>query len=107
MNSTLQAPSSCAVNDYLQSVRELTCQILDLVAEGLGISDKFVLSGLIRDVQSDSVLRLNHYPNSPVKEVNDWDPSTSRVGFGEHSDPKILTILRSNDVGGFQICLHD
>ncbi|KAK2649735.1 hypothetical protein Ddye_017224 [Dipteronia dyeriana] len=109
---------SCALNDYIQSVRELTCEILDLVAEGLGISDKFVLSKLIRDVQSDSVLRLNHYPNSPVKEVNEWNPSSgkfhennyskkTRVGFGEHSDPQILTILRSNDVGGFQICLHD
>ncbi|KAL5791991.1 hypothetical protein ACOSP7_000585 [Xanthoceras sorbifolium] len=105
---------SCAVNGYIKAVRELTCEILDLVAEGLGVSDKFVFSRLIRDVQSDSVLRLNHYP--PVKDVNDWDPSAkfhqdhnskNRVGFGEHSDPQILTILRSNDVGGFQICLHD
>lgn len=94
------------MNDYVDSVRELTCEILDLMAEGLGIKDKFVFSRLIRNVQSDSVLRLNHYP-----PVNDWDPSLNynqnRVGFGEHSDPQILTILRSNDVAGFQICLPD
>lgn len=92
---------SRAANDYIQAVRGLTCEILDLAAEGLGVPDKFVFSRLIGDVQSDSILRLNHYP--PVK---DWDPYNSRVGFGEHSDPQILTILRSNNVGGFQICLN-
>ncbi|PON42049.1 Gibberellin-2 oxidase [Trema orientale] len=104
---------SCVVNDYIEAVRELTCEILDLVGEGLWISDKFSFSRLIRDVQSDSLLRLNHYP--PVKER---DPSfkqlhqyptgaSNPVGFGEHSDPQILTILRSNDVAGLQISLHD
>ncbi|KAB1200197.1 Gibberellin 2-beta-dioxygenase 2 [Morella rubra] len=106
---------SCAANNYVQAVRELACEILDLVAEGLWVHDKCVFSRLLRDVHSDSVLRLNHYP--PVSDmISDWDPSpklfqhqckNSRVGFGEHSDPQILTILRSNDVGGLQIALHD
>ena len=106
---------SCAVNDYIQAVKEVACEILDLVAERLWVHDKRVFSRLIRDVHSDSLLRLNHYP--PVKDINDWDPApklyqqqctnSKRIGFGEHSDPQILTILRSNGVGGLQISLHD
>ncbi|KAJ6873249.1 hypothetical protein NC651_032199 [Populus alba x Populus x berolinensis] len=96
---------SGAVSDYIRAVRQLACEILDLAAEGLWVPDKHVFSRLIRDVHSDSVLRLNHYP--AVEEITDWDPSPTRIGFGEHSDPQILTILRSNDVAGLQICLHD
>ncbi|KAJ8747201.1 hypothetical protein K2173_012919 [Erythroxylum novogranatense] len=95
---------SCAANDYVQSVKELTCEILDLVAEGLWVLDKHVLSRLIRDVQSDSLIRINHYP--AVNEVKGGTlPKT--IGFGEHSDPQMLTILRSNDVAGLQIQLQD
>ncbi|WOH01513.1 hypothetical protein DCAR_0520897 [Daucus carota subsp. sativus] len=89
---------SCVVDDYVQAVRDLTCDILDLVAEGLGLEDRATFSRLIDDVESDSVFRVNHYP--PFDQ-------NQKVGFGEHSDPQILTILRSNDVGGLQICSCD
>ncbi|KAF5732064.1 putative gibberellin 2-oxidase [Tripterygium wilfordii] len=106
INSDDPTKFSCAVNDYVHAVRELACEILDLAAEGLWVPDKFVFSRLIRDVHSDSVFRINHYPPlvNPVKE---WDPSPSNIGFGEHSDPQILTILTSNDVAGLQICFQD
>ena len=93
------------VSDYIRAVRQLACGILDLAAEGLWVPDKHAFSRLIQDVHSDSVLRLNHYP--AVEEITDWDPSPKRIGFGEHSDPQILTILRSNDVAGLQIRSHD
>lgn len=94
------------MNDYVEAVKELACKILDLVAEGLWISDKSTFSRIIKDVHSDSVFRINHYP--PVED--DSSPKFNHhnaIGFGEHSDPQILTILRSNDVGGLQISLHD
>ncbi|XP_059311773.1 gibberellin 2-beta-dioxygenase 2 [Lycium ferocissimum] len=124
---------SCVTNDYISAVRKLACDILELVAEGLRMEDKSMFSKLISDSQNDSCFRVNHYPpfNAPNhshhhKEFNNhWDPSSveeeerlhisplptvgskSRVGFGEHTDPQILTILRSNDVSGLQICSHD
>ncbi|XP_028786105.1 gibberellin 2-beta-dioxygenase 2-like [Neltuma alba] len=93
---------SCAVNDYIEAVREVACEVVDLVAEGLRVPDKYAVSKLIRNVQSDSVLRINHYP--PTMSSFKRDPA---MGFGEHSDPQILTILRSNEVGGLQICTRD
>lgn len=96
----------CTVNEYVEAVGELACDVLDLMAEGLWVPDKTVFSGLIRDAQSDSLLRLNHYP--PFIKCDPLDtPSGERIGFGEHSDPQILTILRSNDVSGLQICMPD
>lgn len=102
---------SCSVSAYRDGVRELACEILELMAEGLGVPDRWFLSRLIRDVDSDSVLRFNHYPATLNKNCKDKDMSPSHtntnVGFGEHSDPQILTILRSNDVAGLQISLQD
>lgn len=107
---------SCIVNDYIKAVKELTCEILELAAEGLWVPDKSSLSKIIKDEHSDSLLRINHYP--PVKKLgnDNWDPSkiqnsnnnnnNNTIGFGEHSDPQILTILRSNNVGGLQISTH-
>ncbi|XP_021290121.1 gibberellin 2-beta-dioxygenase 2-like isoform X3 [Herrania umbratica] len=103
---------SSAVIGYIQAVRVLACEILDLMAEGLWVQDSSVFSTMIKDVESDSLFRLNHYPPILCKD-RETSPSSfhshssSKVGFGEHSDPQILTILRSNDVGGLQISLGD
>lgn len=107
--STEPVKFSSAVNSYVQAVKGLACEILDLMAEGLWVPDTSVFSRLIADVESDSMLRFNYYPL--LKHGRDWDTSPlqthHRVGFGAHSDPQILTILRSNDVGGLQISLDD
>lgn len=99
---------------YIQAVTDLACEVLDLMAEGLWVHDTSVFSSLITHFDSDSLFRLNHYP--PLKD-RDTSPSSSssfqihhqgnNIGFGEHTDPQILTILRSNDVDGLQICLGD
>ncbi|KAI4319360.1 hypothetical protein MLD38_032965 [Melastoma candidum] len=102
---------SSAVNNYIDEVRELVCEILDLLGEGLRLLDESVFSRLISDVQNDSLLRINHYPFAPKPSSHRPDHGRTRgegrVGFGEHSDPQILTVLRSNDVEGLQVCLRD
>ncbi|CAN4107092.1 unnamed protein product [Withania somnifera] len=94
-------------------MRELACEILELMAQGLSVLHTEVFSNLIMDLHSDSLLRINHYPpfnRTPHIFVQDCDASPtscsstlSKIGFGEHTDPQILTILRSNDAPGLQI----
>lgn len=89
----------------MQTIKGLSCLVLDLMAQGLGIPEKS-LSCLIKDIDNDSCFRVNHYPpfdgNSDENSTN-----CPLVGFGEHCDPQILTILRSNNVGGLQIYSED
>nr|AAT92094.1 GA 2-oxidase 2 [Nerium oleander] len=93
-----------AVNDYVSSVKKMACEILELMAEGLNIQPKNVFSKLLMDEQSDSVFRLNHYPPYPdLQELH----GRNLIGFGEHTDPQIISVLRSNNTSGLQIQLKD
>ncbi|XP_047309980.1 gibberellin 2-beta-dioxygenase 2-like [Impatiens glandulifera] len=94
----------CAVRGYIEAVRKVACEILEMMAEGLWVSDTSVFSRLIRTVDSDSLLRINHYPPLVLDTSASPPPCHHhRVGFGEHTDPQIITLLRSNDVSGLQI----
>ncbi|XP_047937776.1 gibberellin 2-beta-dioxygenase 2 [Salvia hispanica] len=94
---------SGAVNDYIEAVKKMSSEILEMVAEGLWAQDKSIFSKLIEDGSSDSCFRINHYPSVDPFD----DTSKNRIGFGEHSDPQILTVLRSNNVAGLQILSGD
>ncbi|KAG6664147.1 gibberellin 2-beta-dioxygenase 2-like [Carya illinoinensis] len=104
---------SNAASGYIEAVEGLACELLELMAEGMLVPDTSVFSRLIRDVDNDSILRLNHYPALQVVECKDRDTAhapiydSHKVGFGEHSDPQILTLLRSNDAAGLQISVEN
>ncbi|KAF7112673.1 hypothetical protein RHSIM_RhsimUnG0204600 [Rhododendron simsii] len=94
----------CAVNDYVSAVKKMACEILELLADGLKIKPRDAFSKLLMDKQSDSVFRLNHYPPCPkLQEMNGRD----LIGFGEHTDPQIISVMRSNNTSGLQISLRD
>lgn len=97
------------MSSYVAAVRELACEILEVMGEGLRVPDTSVFSNLIRGVDSDSLIRLNHYPPLVVTDTSPPSSATNynRIGFGEHTDPQILTILKSNDVCGLQISLQE
>ncbi|RWR97409.1 gibberellin 2-oxidase 2 [Cinnamomum micranthum f. kanehirae] len=85
------------------SVKKLACEVLELLAEGLKIQPRNVLSKLLMDEESDAVFRINHYPSCPEHQALDCNV----IGFGEHTDPQIISVLRSNNTTGLQICLRD
>ncbi|KAK9067708.1 hypothetical protein SSX86_011819 [Deinandra increscens subsp. villosa] len=95
----------CAVDDYIQAVKGLTSGLLEILALGLSLPDTSTFSRLIQDANSDSCFRVNHYPG--IKPESNQPKPAHRIGFGEHSDPQIFTILRSNDVPGLQISTVD
>ncbi|CAL5196829.1 unnamed protein product [Lathyrus oleraceus] len=98
----------CLLSDYMSSVKKMGCEILELMAEGLNIEEKNMLSKLVTDKDSDCIFRLNHYPPCPESRLNNNDNGGENViGFGEHTDPQIISLLRSNNTSGFQICLKD
>ncbi|KAL5222209.1 hypothetical protein ABZP36_026922 [Zizania latifolia] len=96
------------VNEYVEAMRQLACQVLGLLGEGLGLRDPASLSKLITATDSDSLIRINHYPTP--SRCTAGDPKSgggAGIGFGEHTDPQILSILRANDVDGLQVLLPD
>ncbi|KAI5571242.1 hypothetical protein POPTR_011G095600v4 [Populus trichocarpa] len=94
----------CALNDYVSAVKKMACEILEMMADGLKIQNRNVFSKLLMDEQSDSVFRLNHYPPCPeIQALKDHN----MIGFGEHTDPQIISVLRSNNTSGLQISLND
>ncbi|XP_051125636.1 gibberellin 2-beta-dioxygenase 1-like [Andrographis paniculata] len=88
------------VNEYIGAVKKMACEILEMLAEGLKVEERDAFSKLLMDEQNDSVFRLNHYPPSS-------DGGEELIGFGEHTDPQIISVLRSNDTCGLQIFLND
>ncbi|XVF40142.1 hypothetical protein PTKIN_Ptkin01aG0087300 [Pterospermum kingtungense] len=93
-----------AVNDYILAVKRMSFEILELIADGLKIEPRNALSRLLRDEKSDSCFRLNHYPPCPELQALS---GRNLIGFGEHTDPQIISVLRSNNTSGLQICLRD
>ncbi|KAI3710003.1 hypothetical protein L2E82_39776 [Cichorium intybus] len=115
-------PTNCNIfsslaKEYVEEVRKLGCNILEMMAEGLKIEPKSVLSRMLSDDKADTVLRLNHYPPclDPKPEPNlDLYPNHQIMShgkppivFGEHTDPQLISIARSNAASGLQICLAD
>ncbi|KAE8703356.1 Gibberellin 2-beta-dioxygenase 1 [Hibiscus syriacus] len=96
-----------ALGNYMKSVKKMACEILEVMADGLKIQPRNVLSKLLMDEESDSVFRVNHYPPCPqVQPLNEND-NGDVIGFGEHTDPQIISVLRSNNTSGLQISLRD
>ena len=89
---------------YIGAVKRMCYEVLELMADGLGIGPRNVLSRFLKDERSDSCFRLNHYPPCPELQALN---GRNLVGFGEHTDPQIISVLRSNSTSGLQICLRD
>ena len=78
-------------------------RVLEAMAEGLGIAPSDALSAMVTGAGSDQVFRVNHYPPCPALQ----GLGCCATGFGEHTDPQLISVLRSNGTSGLQIALRD
>ncbi|KAI3525262.1 hypothetical protein L1887_03937 [Cichorium endivia] len=96
----------CVVDDYVRSVKKMACELLELMADALKLEQRNVFSKLLMDEQSDSVFRVNFYPPCPELQEHEINGG-NLIGFGEHTDPQIISVLRSNNTSGLEISLKD
>nr|CAB3478340.1 unnamed protein product [Digitaria exilis] len=102
----LLAVDSASLSDactYVAAVRGVAVRVLEKMAEGLGIAPVDALSAMVTEQGSDQVFRVNHYPPCPALQ----GLGCSATGFGEHTDPQLISVLRSNGTSGLQIALRD
>ncbi|KAL6627213.1 hypothetical protein ACP70R_030939 [Stipagrostis hirtigluma subsp. patula] len=103
MAASSSAPPPCPLRDVLEvyaaAVRRMARAVLELMAEGLGVAPPDALARLVARGDSDCMLRVNHYPPRPAAG------GPSLTGFGEHTDPQVISVLRSNGTSGLEIAL--
>lgn len=98
-----RAAFRAALNEYIAAVRKVAARVLEAMAEGLGIAPLDALSAMVAAEGSDQVFRVNHYP--PCTALQGLGHSAT--GFGAHTDPQLLSLLRSNGTSGLQVALQD
>lgn len=103
-NAVVPQSLRALVKEYVSAVRDMACSVLEMIAEELDLGARDAVSRLIRDEKSDSCFRLNHYPPCPDLQALS---GRTLIGFGEHTDPQIISVLRSNNASGLQICNRD
>ena len=91
------------MEEYTAAVREVGARVLELIAEGLGVDRALLRSMVVGREGGDELVRVNHYPPCPLRAPGDCGVT----GFGEHTDPQIISVLRSNCTAGLQIKLRD
>ncbi|XP_022925964.1 gibberellin 2-beta-dioxygenase [Cucurbita moschata] len=90
--------------EYVTAVKKLSGEVVELITEGLKIEPKNAISRFINDEKADCYFRVNHYPPCPEMQAVG---GRNMIGFGEHTDPQIISLLRSNNSTGLQICRRD
>ncbi|EPS68724.1 gibberellin 2-oxidase 5, partial [Genlisea aurea] len=83
----------CAVEKYREEIRGVASRVLEMMAAELRIFPGNKLSDMINDKRNDSCFRINRYQQE----------SRNLVGFGEHTDPQLISVARSNSIGGLEI----
>ncbi|KAG6385265.1 hypothetical protein SASPL_154096 [Salvia splendens] len=93
-----------AAGEYISAVAKMLKGVLEMISGELGIGPRGCLSGLVGDEKSDSCFRLNHYRPCPnLEALSGWN----LIGFGEHTDPQIMSVLRSCNAPGLEIRLQN
>ncbi|EEE64676.1 hypothetical protein OsJ_19531 [Oryza sativa Japonica Group] len=109
--AALPAALRAPVEAYTGPVRGVGSRVMELMAEGLGLGaseeGRCVLRRMVVGCEgSDEMLRVNHLPRPCLLPPGRDRDECGVTGFGEHTDPQIISVLRSNCTAGLQILLR-
>lgn len=85
---------SAAYRDYDEEIQVLCKRLLDLIIEGLHVTDRTHFEKYVNE-KSAGLFRWNYYPACP-------EPHKT-LGMNVHTDFTLLTVLHLGSVGGLQI----
>lgn len=109
----LRCAGRLGVTEYVAAIRQLFDRLLPVFAAALDVEVEMFRDAFQMDEDSNSLVRLNHYPQLPEPELQEaaaerrQHGGAGAIGLFPHTDGDFCTILPPSAAPGLEVCLTD